>query len=135
MYDGLTWCVSLPSQTWLAERNGLVFVTGNTISNLRLITGMLGITRHHGIVPGKGIKGVPSKIVSKIPGLNKLLPKITPYSLKHGELTAEQMEMLAPLYTNHVTKGVFLLASSAQIFQIMALSLTNKLKDLGVLDT
>lgn len=130
---------TLPSTVFRTfEREGLsilLFARNWTISNLRLITGMLGITRHHGIVPGKGIKGLPSKVLSKIPGVNKLLPKITPYFLKHGEITAEQMEILAPLYTNHVTKGLFLLASSAQIFQIMALSLTNQLKDRGILDT
>lgn len=32
VHDGLVWCPSLPNRTWLAERNGTVYFTGNTDS-------------------------------------------------------------------------------------------------------
>ncbi len=32
-YQGVIWCPSLPSGTWLARRNGTVYFTGNTVIN------------------------------------------------------------------------------------------------------
>jgi len=40
-YSGTIWCPSVETGFWLAEREGLMFITGNTESNFRTVTGMI----------------------------------------------------------------------------------------------
>ena len=40
-YSGTIWCPSVETGFWLAEREGLMFITGNTESNFRTASGMM----------------------------------------------------------------------------------------------
>jgi adenine/guanine phosphoribosyltransferase-like PRPP-binding protein len=56
-YQGTIWCPSVETGFWLAEREGLMFITGNTESNFRTVTGMIPgankrINRAIGDIPG-----------------------------------------------------------------------------------
>jgi hypothetical protein len=40
-YSGTIWCPSVDTGFWLAEREGLMFITGNTESNFRMVSGLI----------------------------------------------------------------------------------------------
>jgi len=45
-YDGTIWCPSVDTGFWLAEREGLVFITGNTESNIEVMAkSLIGLKR------------------------------------------------------------------------------------------
>ena len=124
-YNGTIWCPSVDSGFWLAENNGLVFITGNTISNLRLITGAIGFGAPGGKVT-KAVEKISPKLASRFTNTFSFL--------RHTDVTTEQLQALRKLYLNHVVKGVYKLAVSASLFQYMSISMTNYLKDKGLLD-
>ena len=57
IYKGTIWCPSVDSKYFVAECQGLVFITGNTESNFRTVSGMI-----------PGMNKVISKFVGDIPG-------------------------------------------------------------------
>jgi len=63
-YKGTIWCPSVDTGFWLAEREGLMFITGNTESNFRTVTGMI-----------PGMNKAISKLMGELPpppGMDKL---------------------------------------------------------------
>lgn len=40
-YSGTIWCPSVDTGFWMAEREGLMFITGNTESNFRMVSGLV----------------------------------------------------------------------------------------------
>ncbi|MBU0959725.1 MAG: hypothetical protein KKB31_07300, partial [Nanoarchaeota archaeon] len=63
-YTGPIWCPSVDTGFWLAEREGLMFITGNTESNFRTVTGMIpGLNQHINkligdVPPPKGMEDI-----------------------------------------------------------------------------
>ena len=63
-YKGTIWCPSVDTGFWLAEREGLMFITGNTESNFRTVAGMI-----------PGMNKAISKLMGELPpppGMDKL---------------------------------------------------------------
>jgi hypothetical protein len=71
-YSGTIWCPSVDTGFWLAEREGLVFVTGNTETNFRTMTGLIPgvdkfINRMIGDVPApKGMENLYRKFWGRV---------------------------------------------------------------------
>jgi|GEM_PF-1026565 len=71
-YSGTIWCPSVDTGFWLAERKGLIFITGNTESNFRTVSGWIPglndkISRFMGDVPGpKGMEKIYRKFWGRV---------------------------------------------------------------------
>lgn len=118
--------------------SSLFFARNWTISNLRLITGALGMTRNAGIAGTKNLFGTPataadmaSGMWNKVPGLNKF--GVFDF-LRHGGIGRREMELIQGRYVKHLVKGVSALVASGSIFQVMLCSMMNQLRDRGILD-
>jgi hypothetical protein len=101
--------------------NLLFFARNWTISNLRLMSGAMGIGTE-----AKGLKGRALK--------NEMVKKLFPKSLKHEGLTGRQLQVASRMYQHHLTNSFSNIAVMYGLMQWFLMHGVNYLHEKGVID-
>ena len=106
LYSGIVWCPQTPLNTFVARRNGSVFITGNTFPPALVEPCIKAATSEHGCCPacGSGWARVVERNRMTRPELPKDDPRYRPGRYE-GKLTAIKGEMGDAGYTDTTTLG------------------------------